>query len=300
MGVTHGKLGVLYRRLLNGFKPLVYGAGLNDLTWGTYTLATDSVYIKITIDLASTPDTFTWTEDGGGGASDVAITGASQDIVATNGTQAVEFAADTGHTVGDSWSIGNLYDELTTVVVNVATITDATMLLLNPNATFTITKENVVNLLKIDWGRGAFTFDAAPGATTIVATNGFIREADALTKIGHMYDWTMDIMVEEHDLTSFQNKWQIVAGGLARGSGTAEGFHFCDYWRASWAAQIVPTEMYHLLQLFSYDPADDRTGDHWDCWVVFPSISQNVPINEYIKETMSFTVHGAPVFTADV
>lgn len=81
------------------------GTGLNDLTsGGAYTagLATPGAQFLVTIDATGTPDTFTWTINGGGGATGVAITGAAQTL--SDGVT-VTFAATTGHTLADQWTV---------------------------------------------------------------------------------------------------------------------------------------------------------------------------------------------------
>ena len=82
------------------------GAGLDDMTAAEsattgYTGLTDKSYI-VEIDATGTPDTFKWSDNGGGSyTTGVAITGAAQTL--SNGI-AVTFAATTGHTLGDKWT----------------------------------------------------------------------------------------------------------------------------------------------------------------------------------------------------
>lgn len=79
------------------------GAGLDDLTeGGTYTGGGQTYRVKI--DGEGTPDTFTWSDDGGSTweATGVAITGSAQSL--SNGVT-VTFGATTGHTADDLWDI---------------------------------------------------------------------------------------------------------------------------------------------------------------------------------------------------
>jgi len=78
------------------------GSGLDDVTeGGTFSGSTTNVYV-VTIDATGTPDTFSWTKDGGTATTGVAITGGAQTL--DNGVT-VTFAATTGHTLADLWTI---------------------------------------------------------------------------------------------------------------------------------------------------------------------------------------------------
>ncbi len=79
------------------------GSGLNDATsGGRFTaLPTNATYL-VTISATGTTDHFTWTLDDGTPSAPVAITGAAQTL--SNGIT-ITFAATTGHTLADSWSI---------------------------------------------------------------------------------------------------------------------------------------------------------------------------------------------------
>jgi len=81
------------------------GSGLDDATaGGDYTGDTDAVF-TVEIDATGTPDTFEWKKDGAGGASTVSIDGTAQTL--SDGIT-VTFAATTGHTLGDVWTITTL------------------------------------------------------------------------------------------------------------------------------------------------------------------------------------------------
>ena len=79
------------------------GLGLDDLTsGGTYSGTADGSYL-VTIDNDSTsPETFSWSFNGGSVTSGVSITGSAQTL--SNGVT-VTFAATTGHTDDDFWTI---------------------------------------------------------------------------------------------------------------------------------------------------------------------------------------------------
>ena len=78
------------------------GVGLDDMAQvsGAF-YGSSTVVWTITIDSTGTPNTFTWVDSVGNTQSNVPITGAS--ITLSYGA-AVQFGADTGHTIGDSWT----------------------------------------------------------------------------------------------------------------------------------------------------------------------------------------------------
>jgi len=78
------------------------GSGLNDMaTGGTFTGSSVLSY-RVQIDSTGTPDTFSWSDDGGSAwdATAVAITGSAQTL--NNGVQ-ITFGATTGHTLDNRW-----------------------------------------------------------------------------------------------------------------------------------------------------------------------------------------------------
>ena len=79
------------------------GLGLNDLTsGGTYSGTADGLYLVTIDDDSVSPETFSWSLDGGAVTSGVSITGSAQTL--SNGVT-VTFAATTGHTNNDFWTI---------------------------------------------------------------------------------------------------------------------------------------------------------------------------------------------------
>ena len=81
--------------------------GLDDLTpGGTFNHQSDISY-KVKIDGIGTPDTFTWSADGGAtwAATGVAITGVAQTL--SYGTT-VTFGATTGHTINNYWDFNGI------------------------------------------------------------------------------------------------------------------------------------------------------------------------------------------------
>ena len=78
------------------------GGGLNDLTAGGTYSGTVPATFTVEIDGTGTPDTFKWRKDAGSWTNTVAITGAAQTL--SDGVT-VTFAATTGHTLANYWTI---------------------------------------------------------------------------------------------------------------------------------------------------------------------------------------------------
>jgi len=193
----------------------------------------------------------------------------------------------------------NLSGEACTVDGNDAQITDTAKRILNPNSTdLAFTPTNSVNCISIDHANGIAHFDAAPGVTTCSGTNAYVATGN-LVKTGYLFEWSQDIELTTEELTEFQDDWAAVGGGMAGANGSAQGFMVGSNWWDDLEDETDDTMDYWFLELFSYDPDDDRTGDHWDCWVQFNKMSIPVNVGEYIKETISWVVHGRPVFVGN-
>lgn len=95
------------------------GTGLNDATSSGTFAGTEPTEYLVEIDATGTPDTFKWSKDGGSTweATGVSITGAAQTL--DSGVE-VTFAATTGHTLGDQWTIKAGYGSTTdTITVDI-------------------------------------------------------------------------------------------------------------------------------------------------------------------------------------
>lgn len=288
---THGKDGRVYARKENGF----VGEGLDDLMFGVYSSATDSSYFEIEIDAEATPDTFKWRENGGAWTEDVAITGAAQTLAGANGDQIITFNATTGHALGDKWVIGNLKDEACTESGKTAQITDAAMRVLNPNASVVFVDSGSANLVRIDYATGTAHFDDDVTTVTVTATNGFVP-VEALTAAGYLYDWSFDASLDLAEITSFQDNWKTRIAGLGDVSGLCSAYFISDAWFDRMTAN---SEDYFLVHLFSYDPDDDATGDHFTGWVQFSGFNLSADIGGVVNEKLDFAFYGAPGFTAN-
>lgn len=282
---THGKFGALYVLRPNGFS----GTGLNDLTWGTGSTAADKTYYEVMID-GNAPDTYKWRVNGGAWTETVAFLGAVEETLADD--QTLTFAAQLGHTIGDQWIIGNLAAEPTTVASSTAQITDATARMLNPNAPAVWTPTNAVTLLTVDYTKGLATFSAAPGVTTVTGNNGYIQAA-TLKKVGYLIDWSMSITLDMADSSRMGQQWKESLPGQSGASGSASGYFVADQTLLNCLqSSIAAGEKYFMLQLFTYDPDQDQTGDHYNVWATFTSWQVGATINEVVKESVNFTVHG--------
>lgn len=193
----------------------------------------------------------------------------------------------------------NLAAEPCTVNGSDAQVTDSAKRILNPNCTdMEIGPTNSVNVLTIDYANGTIHFDGAPGVTTIGGTGAYVA-AGNLVKTAYCFDWTLDFSIASHDITDFQDKWRAVSGGIAQASGTIDGFMVGSNWWDDFEDETDGTKGLWFLELFSYDPDDDRTGDHWDLWALFTGFGVNVPVGEIVKERIAFDVFGYPPFTAN-
>lgn len=288
MGATHGKDAAVYINNANGF----VGAGLNDLAFGAYSVPSDSSYFEIEIDGNGAPDTFRWRENGGAWTEGVEITGAAQSLAGANGTQAITFAATTGHTIGDKWVIGNLYAEPCTESGSQAQITDTAMRLLNPDVIVVFTDSGGANVLRIDYSRGIAYFDAAVGTVIVEADNGFIP-ADALEIAAYLYDWQFAADVNFADKTTFGANWKSWLAGLADAKGSVQGFFASRKWFDRLAT--TPGAKF-ITKLFTYDPDRDGTGDHFYGWVEFSGFSLTAQLETIVNEKIDFQFFGAPAF----
>lgn len=293
----HGKLGALYALRPNGYAGIPASLGLNDLTWGVASTAAASTVYKVTIDTSvASPDTFAWTVNGGGGASAVAITGGEQTLA---DGQKLTFAAIDGHTIGDSWTIGNLKVEPTTVNGSTAQITAAANRLLNPNAPPLWTPTNSVSLLGVNYTTGTATFSGAPGVTTVTGNNGMVMAAQ-LQKVGYLIGWSLNITLEMADSTAMGDSWKTALPGMASASGSANGYFIATHTLLNCLQNsIAAGNKYFFLQLFNYDPDKDQTGDRINAWVTFTSFATAPTINAVVNESVNFQVHGDISFTAN-
>ena len=290
---VHGKTAAIYRLRPNGFK----GNGLNDVTWGLLFTGAASAYYEVVIDAEAAPDTFKWRVNGGAWTEDVAITGAAQTL---SDSQTITFTATTGHTLNDQWVIGNLKDEACTESGTEAQITDTTKLLLNANAIPTFTDTGAKNVTEIQLVLGKAIFDGNVTVVTVTGNNGYIVRS-ALELVAYSYDWKFTAAVDIAVIPRHQKHWKEKLPGQAEASGGAEsyfigGSSFFDALKKAAAG----TERYFLLELYSYEPDGDQTGDRFVAWAAIKGVDMNAPVNDVVKEPVTFEFHGLPKFVANV
>jgi len=180
-----------------------------------------------------------------------------------------------------------------------ATITSSTKRVLNPNCSdLVFTPTETVTPATIDYANGIAHYTADPGVTTCTGTGAYVLAAN-LVKTGYIHSFSLDIAIETHDLTAFQDKWKEYGVGLASASGTIEGFMADENWYDDLEDETDGTMQYWYIELLPYDPDDDRTGDRFGIWAIFNSHAVSIPVNEFVKESISFTVHSRPSFTAN-
>lgn len=294
---THGKFAQFYRFRKNGFK----GAGLNDVTWGTgYSGGGSSGYFEVVIDgeLAGGGgvDTFKWRKNGGAWTENVDITGLAQTL---SDSQTILFAATTGHTLADQWTIGNLDTEPCTEDGADAQVTDATRRLLNPNTTRTWTDSGGKTLAVEDCTRGMATFTGPVGAVTVSGNNGFILES-GLELAGYLMGWSLNVALDMADRSRCGQHWKENLPGLAGASGGADLYFIGEKSFLTELKDCADGDLkYVLLELFSFDPDLDQTGDHFLAWASITGINVNAPIGEVVKEPVQFQVQGIPSFVAN-
>ncbi|BBO80169.1 hypothetical protein DSCO28_50410 [Desulfosarcina ovata subsp. sediminis] len=193
----------------------------------------------------------------------------------------------------------DLTDEPCTASGNQAQITDPDRRLLNPNVPITFTDSGGANLLSIRHVSGIAVFDAPVTVVTATGVNAYVPSGN-LVKVGYLYDWQLTVDLDVAEKTVFQDDWKDFEPGIGGATGSAEGFFAGAGWFDDLKTGIEGTPWQFLLQLFSYDPANDGSGDHFTAWVAFNSLAATAPIGEMVKEKISFQVCGMPAFTPNI
>jgi hypothetical protein len=293
----HGKLGALYAVRPNGYVGVAASLGLNDLTWGVGSTAAGTTIYKVIID-GNAPDTYSWTVNGGGGAATVAFLGGVEETLADG--QKLTFTNQLGHTIGDSWTIGNFAAEACDEVGAVAQITTAANRLINPNRIPVFTDAGGKHVINIDFTTGTATFDGNVGAVTVVGNQGFFPAA-ALQKVAYLIDWNLNVTLDMADCSRMGQAWKEALPGQAGANGSANAYYIAtNAMLRNLLATIAAGDKYFLLQLFNYDPDQDQTGDHINAWVTFTSFAVGADIGSVVKEAINFQTVGRISFMANV
>jgi len=192
-------------------------------------------------------------------------------------------------------SAGNLTTEACTESGSQAQITDSAKRILNPNAAVSFTDSGGANLVRIDYAAGRAIFDAAVTVVTASGTGAYVAAAN-LVKAGYMYDWRLEVDLELAARSVYQDDWKQWQAAMGEISGRAAGFFAGSAWFSALENCVDASVAYFLAQLFTYDPDDDQTGDHYNAWVIFEGLDLSAPIAEMVREEVTFKVHGAPDF----
>jgi hypothetical protein len=194
----------------------------------------------------------------------------------------------------------DLAAEACTEAAATAQITDTAKRILNPNCTdLVFTDSGGETIINIDYAQGLAYFSGAVTVVTCTGTGAYVPTGN-LVKTAQLFEWSVDFALTSHDITEFQDDWQRTAGGIVSASGSAQGFMAGSNWWDDIEDETDDTMKYWFLELFSYDPDDDLTGDSWRCWALFNAMNANIPIGEYVRETIGFDVHTYPHFVANV
>jgi len=168
------------------------GSGTDDMSAGGFFIGTATLNYRIQIDATGTPDTFSWSDDGGStwDATGVAISGAVQ---ALNNGVTITFSATTGHTLSDRWDFvgqspdinGNIVQQLKYISQNLTGVTNTLQLAYDNSASPpTITDSSNVAILTIQQSGVGNIIDFQDGAGSVFSvdnTGNIIMGASTLT-----------------------------------------------------------------------------------------------------------------------
>ena len=169
-----------------------------------------------------------------------------------------------------------------------AQITDAAKRMLDPNNPPVFTDAGGEAVLSINYTNGSAIFTGNVGAVTVTGTNCYYAESE-LTKVGYLTDWSLNVALDLADSSYMGQAWKNYTPGQAGVSGSAAAFFIGD---DSFIDGIENKE-YFFLELFTYDPDQDQTGDHFRVWVLFNSTAINASVGDVVKESLDFTAEGA-------
>ena len=121
-----------------------------------------------------------------------------------------------------------------------------------------------------------------------------------LELVAYSFDWKFTSTVDLAPVPRHQQQWKEWIPGQAQASGGAESYFIGgDSFIDALIEAAAGTERYFLLELYSYEPDQDQTGDHFTAWAAINGVDVNAPIGDVIKEPITFDFHGLPKFTAN-
>lgn len=292
---THGRRINLYALRPNGFK----GSGLNDLIWGAFSGPVVSGHFEVVVTTggATSPNVFKWRVNGGSWTTAINMTGSGQNLVdAGVGTQVITFGAIVGHTVDDQWSLGNLYVEACTSSTTTAQVTAAARRLLNPNYPPIWTDSAGKQVLEVDYSRGWVNFSGNVGTVTVTGSNAYVLES-GLQKIAYLQGVPLNLSRSSADASYNGIDNQSFLPGQLSGTGTINKLTIIE---KDLFDLIINSQKYFLIQVFTYDPDQDQTGDHWNLWVSFESLGVSSSLTDAVKTNLSFKSNGPFSFVSNV
>lgn len=250
-----------------------------------------------TVNITAVADTFKWRKNAGSWTENVAITGAAQTL---DDGQTIAFTATTGHTVADQWMIGNLKNEPCEESGTEAQIEETTRHLLNANAIPTFTDTGAKNVTDIQLVLGKAIFDGNVTVVTVTGNNGYIVRS-ALELLAYSFNWSFSSAVDIAVIPQQGKKWKSKLTGQAEATGGAESYFIGgDSFFDALKKAAEGGDRYFLVELYSYEPDLDQTGDRFVAWAAIKGVDINASINEVVKEPITFEFHGLPKFVANV
>jgi hypothetical protein len=118
--------------------------------------------------------------------------------------------------------------------------------------------------------------------------------------VGYLYGWSFETQLEMADVSRLGQQWKEVLPGLASSTGKADGYMIASTsFFDDVADAATGAKSYSGMMLSFYDPDQDMSGDRFKMFSVIDGIDVNAPIGEVVKESVRFTMHGIPSFTAN-
>jgi len=163
-----------------------------------------------------------------------------------------------------------------------AQITDTTKQLLSPNEVQTFSSSNGKNVIAIDYLNGVATFDGDVSSAIVTADSiNYIDDSD-IELIGNIYGWKLDSSMEILDGTSLGATFKSKITGLGDFKGSADAFWLND----DWFIKFIAGSVYYMKFIIdSIGGPGARVGFHG--FVIISGLSQNTPVGELVKETLT-------------
>ena len=159
---------------------------------------------------------------------------------------------------------GDLTAEACTESGAVAQITDASKRVLDPNNPPVFTDAGGETVLAINYTNGTAYFTGNVGVVTVTGTSCYFPTAQ-ITKVGYVTDWSFTTNLDMADVSHMGEEWKESIVGQAGGEGSVSSFFLGD----QGFTEGMASSSKFFLELFTYDPDQDQTGDHFRVWCIF-------------------------------